>query len=146
MNIASSAMKVIAVLLLFGVGFFFTEIKDALISYSAQTVQIEETCKLSSLPCTKNGIDIELEKDVLTPLEPSSITVNWPNLNTDNLIVSLKGHEMEMGNPIFKLSKNENHQFNGTILLPICTQNSMTWVGTISDGTTSVSVSLKAVQ
>lgn len=53
---------------------------------------------------------------------------------------------MEMGTPIFQLHKTDNQTYKGEILLPICTQNTMTWVGTISDGSNSVTISLKAIQ
>ena len=53
---------------------------------------------------------------------------------------------MEMGNPIFQLTKTANNTFEGEILLPICTQNTMVWVGTLNDGNTDVTISLKAQQ
>ena len=146
MKIVVSAIKVASVIALFLIGFFFSDLTDFVKSHIAPSIPFEDTCQLSSHVCSKDNVNITLEKDTLTPLEPSSITVNWPNSDADNIILSLQGLDMEMGTPIFQLHKTGNQTYKGEILLPICTQNTMTWVGTISDGSNSVAISLKAIQ
>ncbi len=139
-------IKAFLILLLFCSGFFFTEISTYVKSYISPKIQLNNTCHLSTQICQQNGIAIILEKDTLTPLQPSSISVNWPNNNADSLTITLQGYDMAMGNPTFKLLPNADKSYSGDILLPICTQNTMIWVGTISDGKTSINVSLKAEQ
>ncbi len=139
-------IKAFLILLLLCTGFFFTEISTYVKSYVSPKIQLENTCQLSTQICQQGDVSITLEKDTLTPLQPSSILVNWPNQNAKNLIITLQGYDMAMGNPTFKLLPNADKSYSGDILLPICTQNTMIWVGTISDGNTSINVSLKAEQ
>jgi hypothetical protein len=146
MKMLTSAIKILTVITLFIIGFFFSELTTLIKSHLTPPVTVEESCQLSSNICAKSGVQIRLERDVLTPLEPSAITVNWPNSTTENIIVSLEGLDMSMGKPLFQLHRTTNQTYEGEILLPICTQNTMTWVGSISNGSNSVPISLKVVQ
>ena len=146
MKILSTVFKILSVVALLFIGFFFSDITHFVKKQVKPNIAIEDTCQLSSQPCTQHGVYIRLQKDTLTPLEPSSITVKWPNTNSETLLLSLHGVDMEMGNPIFQLTKTANNTFEGEILLPICTQNTMVWVGTLNDGNTDVTISLKAQQ
>ena len=141
-----SLFKILCVIALFLVGFFFSDLTTLIKNHMRPSIALENACQLSSQPCTQNGVDIALEKDHLTPLVPSTITVNWPNTNAQKLILSLEAVDMEMGNPIFQLTKTLNQTYEGEILLPICTQNTMIWVGTLDDGSNKVTISLKAQQ
>ena len=146
MNILSSVFKIICVIALFLIGFFYSDMTNFIKDHIKPSIALEDTCRLSSQPCIQNGVDIRLQKDILTPLEPSSITVNWPNTNSEKILISLQAVGMDMGSPIFQLTKTTNNTFEGDILLPICTQNTMVWVGTINDGNTDITISLKAQQ
>lgn len=146
MKIFVSAIKVLFIIALLLIGFFFSDLSQLVKNQMAPSIALEDTCQLSSKVCTKGNVNITLEKDTLTPLESSSITVNWPNSDAENIIISLQGLDMAMGSPVFQLHKTENQTYKGEILLPICTQNTMIWVGTINDGSHSVAISLKAQQ
>ncbi len=146
MKMLTSTIKILSLLALFFIGFFFSELTTLVKSHITPTITVEESCQLSSHACVKNGVTIKLERDTLTPLESSSISVNWPNSMAENIVVSLEGLDMSMGKPLFQLHKTTSETYEGKILLPICTQNTMTWIGTISDGSNSIPISLKAVQ
>ncbi|RYU70514.1 hypothetical protein ERW51_03105 [Aliivibrio finisterrensis] len=146
MKILSTVFKTFCITALLLIGFFFSDMTHFVKNQLKPSIAIEDTCQLSTQPCVQNGVDIQLQKDTLTPLEPSSITVKWPNTNSEKLLLSLQGVDMEMGNPIFQLTKTNNSTFEGEILLPICTQNTMVWTGTLTDGNTEVTISLKAQQ
>ncbi|WP_122032666.1 hypothetical protein [Aliivibrio sp. EL58] len=146
MKILSTVFKILFVVALLLIGFFFSDMTNFVKNKMKPSIAIEDTCQLSSQPCTQHGVDIRLQKDTLTPLEPSPITVKWPNTNSEKLLISLQGVDMEMGNPIFQLTKTNDSTFEGEILLPICTQNTMVWTGTLTDGNTEVTISLKAQQ
>jgi len=146
MKLLSPIIKAACVIALFCAGFFFSDITAFMKSYTTPPIPLEDTCHLSKVPCIKNNTTITLEHETLTPLQPSLIVVDWANPKAQHLIISLRGHEMEMGNPVYQLTLNEKNQFTGDILLPVCTQNSMTWIGTITDGDTSVPISFKAIQ
>lgn len=146
MKILSTIFKILFAVALLLIGFFFSDITHFVKNQIKPRIAIEDTCQLSTQPCLQNGVNIHLQKDTLTPLEPSSITVNWPKTHSEKLLLSLQGLDMEMGNPIFQLTKTSDSTFEGEILLPICTQNTMVWTGTLTDGNTEVTISLKAQQ
>ncbi|KAB2825842.1 hypothetical protein [Aliivibrio finisterrensis] len=146
MKMLSTVFKILFVVALLLISFFFSDMTHFVKNQMKPNIAIEDTCQLSTQPCRQNGVDIQLQKGTLTPLEPSSITVTWPNTNSEKLLLSLQGLEMEMGNPIFQLTKTNDNTFEGEILLPICTQHTMVWTGTLTDGNTEVTISLKAQQ
>lgn len=145
MKILSSAFKLLGIIALFFIGFFFSELSDFVETHTSSPITLENTCLLSSQICTQNGVDIQLQKDTLMPLEPSSIIINWPNITAENLTLSLQAVDMDMGNPIFQLNRTTNDTFTGEILLPICIQDTMLWVGTLrANNNNIITVSLKA--
>ncbi|MCP3699621.1 MAG: hypothetical protein GY920_13870 [Aliivibrio sp.] len=146
MKILSTVFKIVCITALLLIGFFFSDMTYFVKNQIKPSIAIEDTCQLSTQPCVQNGVDIQLQKDTLTPLEPSSISVKWPNTNSEKLLLSLQGLEMKMGNPIFQLTKTNDNTFKGEILLPVCTQNTMVWTGTLTDGNTEITISLKAQQ
>ncbi|MDD9195052.1 hypothetical protein PVK62_04280 [Aliivibrio sp. S3MY1] len=146
MKILSIVFNILFVAALLLIGFFFSDMTNIVKNQMKSSIAIEDTCQLSSQTCTQHGVDIRLQKDILTPLEPSSITVKWPNTHSEKLLISLQAVDMEMGDPIFQLTKTNDNTFEGEILLPICTQDTMMWTGTLTDGNLDVTISLKAQQ
>ena len=133
-------MKLIQILLLiFAVALGFI-VPDLITSATEDTqpLDVEKYCLLSTVPCQKNDVSITLEHDVAKPLIPSTIWINWENASNDTLQLSLQGLEMDMGIAKYQLSKQSDGTFSGTIMLPVCTQDNMTWLGTLSDGTKEV--------
>lgn len=111
---------------------------------SQQTkISLDDYCLLSTQPCTQNDIRIVLDRDISQPLIPTQMTVYWPTTDSEQLFLTLKGYEMEMGTAIFKLVKNDAGQFSGEIMLPVCTLEAMTWVGELSDGTQTMNAALR---
>lgn len=106
-------------------------------------IDMAQYCMLSTKPCSQNGVSIRLEHDRAKPLVPSQIEVNWPDASHDSLLLSLEGMEMEMGVAKYSLNKQPNGLFIGTVLLPVCTQDSMTWIGTISNGSEQVYTAIR---
>lgn len=98
----------------------------------------QNRCLLSTEPCSLSGVSIRIGNDYARPLTPLSITVDWPNSQAPNLELRLKGVEMNMGSPRFRLDKVQDGVFKGTVTLPACTQNEMTWVGQLTDGNQTV--------
>ena len=41
---------------------------------------------------------------------------------------------MELGTVRFQLSSTGEQRFQGEVLLPVCTIDEMTWIGTLTDG------------
>ncbi len=66
-------------------------------------------------------------------MKATEVNVSWPELpaETNNLMLTLEGHEMMMGVYQLKLSRTSDGQFSGDLLLPFCTSNEMTWLGNI---------------
>ena len=138
-------MPSVAKLLLFIVaasgGFFASDIVNW-INAKDEPISLEEYCLLSTSPCIQGQTQLQASKDTSQPLVPTTVSVDWP-AESDELLVSLQGLEMDMGTVVFKLEKNESGQFRGDIILPVCTTEAMTWYGTISDGNTSVKTSVR---
>ncbi len=84
-----------------------------------------------------------LDVDSVQPMIPAELTVYWPNTQAEQLVLSLTGQEMEMGEPKFVLKKRSLGQYKGEVLLPVCTQESMTWVGELSDGQHTIYPAIK---
>lgn len=133
-------MKTIKVLLICGaiaLGFIAPDLIKSL-SQDSEMVDINDYCLLSTAECQQNGVTMTLEHDTAKPLVPSEIVVSWPGSTNDSLILDLQGLEMDMGIAKYQLSKREDGTFSGTIMLPVCTQDKMTWIGTLSDGSVEV--------
>lgn len=129
-------LKILGLFCVIALGFF----AENIIGYFDQdTKRLDEKyCLLSTNECVQDQISMVLEHDVAKPLFPSTITVHWPKTNSDQLTLSLKGLEMDMGVNRFQLQKQADGSFIGSVQLPICVQDQMTWFGTLSDGNNEV--------
>ena len=76
--------------------------------------------------------------DNAQPLIPAQLQVEWQDSEAKQLVLSLVGREMDMGEPKFILKKIAPGKFVGDVTLPVCRQNSMTWVGELFDGENTV--------
>lgn len=113
---------------------------DILKLFSQQEAKLDTAkyCILSSQSCQQSNITMTLEHDTTKPLVPSELVVEWPNTTQKVLLLSLQGLEMDMGVAKYQLHKISDGRFSGTLLLPVCTQEGMTWVGTLTDGNKEV--------
>ena len=103
----------------------------------------DEYCFLSTQPCVQHNVVMTLGVDNTQPLIPAQFQVEWQNSEAKQLVLSLVGREMDMGEPKFILKKVAPGKFVGDVTLPVCRQNSMTWVGELSDGENTVYPALK---
>ena len=122
--------KGLAVVLALALGFFASDIYDAL-QPSSDNTDINY-CQLSTQVCESNGVSMVLGQDVVKAMQPTTIEVNWPNRKEKQLFIELEGKEMSMGIAKFVLERQSDDLFSGTLLLPVCFSNTMTWIGTIS--------------
>ncbi|MEZ8099162.1 hypothetical protein [Vibrio bivalvicida] len=125
-----------------GAGFFASDIVKWYQSTSQQ-VSLDDYCLLTTSQCQQDTISVQANKDISHPLVPTQVTVNWENANSDSLVMTLQGYEMEMGTVVFKLDKSDSGNFTGEVVLPVCTEDSMTWYGTITDGKQSTNTSIR---
>lgn len=141
----SSLLKLLLVVLTLGAGFFAGDVYQWFKARS-QVKPLSEYCLLTTQACESNNVRIKVDRDISQPLVPTEITVNWPDTQQESLLLTMEGHEMEMGTVVFKLNKNSTGQFTGQVILPVCTTDAMTWVGEITDGQQSVSTSIRMEQ
>ncbi|MCL9781769.1 hypothetical protein M9194_10055 [Vibrio sp. S4M6] len=132
-----TAIKVSAILIALLAGFFANTF-FAKPDNTAFVPSADNACFLSSSPCVQDQVTMTLSQDSPHALTPITLTVNWPSSQSSTLNLSLSGLEMNMGNPMFKLKQIKNGEYQGTIVLPACTLNSMTWLGKLTDGTHTV--------
>ncbi|MFN1581390.1 hypothetical protein [Vibrio rotiferianus] len=104
---------------------------------------LDEYCFLSTDPCIQNDVAMTLSVDTAQPLIPAKLEVEWQDSDADQLVLSLVGREMEMGEPKFMLKKVAPGKFVGDVILPVCTHDAMTWVGELSDGKDTIYPALK---
>lgn len=138
----SYAIRFIAVLVLFAAGYFAPDVIRSLWQPDIPT-EPEEYCQLSSQPCKQSQITITLSHDISRPLQPNAIEINWPGAGDTQLLMTLRGKEMNMGTLKFMFSPGKDGQFRGNIILPVCTGNAMTWQGEITDGHERVYTSIR---
>ncbi|MGF1787611.1 hypothetical protein L4D00_17600 [Photobacterium swingsii] len=102
--------------------------------YISPTAPFTSQCQLTSTPCQVNEASLSLEKDLVNPMVSNTLSVNWDAIpkDIDRLQLSLEGHEMMMGTYRLILTRNKNQQFSGDLLLPVCTEDAMTWFGTVA--------------
>ncbi len=132
-------MALLAIALLAG---FFTQ--DIMAWFTSSTpITLEEHCQLSTTACEQNNAVITISQDTAQPLLPFSLQANWPQSDASQLNLTLQGHEMEMGTARFAIAKLADGQYQGEVLLPACTMENMTWVGTLSDGKQSINVAIR---
>ncbi|WP_375748474.1 hypothetical protein [Vibrio sp. HN007] len=138
-------MKIIPPILLclaLAAGFFAPDIIES-IRQSSEQVDLSKYCVLSTQPCVQNEVSMLLEHDVTRPLVPSTLSVHWPDSEAKSLMVELQGLEMDMGVAKYVLKQQENGYYQAQLLLPVCAFDKMTWIGTISDGESTVYPAVK---
>lgn len=118
-------------------GFIAPDIIQTL-QQAGSKVDLSQYCMLSTQPCQQNGAVIQLQHDVVHPLQPSTLTVQWPTQDKATLSAQFEGLEMQMGIACYTLTRQNDGSYQATLLLPVCTAEKMTWLGKISDGYTTV--------
>ncbi|WP_281222520.1 hypothetical protein [Photobacterium sanguinicancri] len=105
-----------------------------LIKSQSDSRSIDPKCALSSIHCTIDDATLSLAKDKVNPMVSNTLSVEWNTLPTevDSLMLSLEGHEMMMGTYKLLLKRSADNTFSGDLLLPVCTSDAMTWLGTIT--------------
>ncbi|PMH43131.1 hypothetical protein BCU68_03845 [Vibrio sp. 10N.286.49.B3] len=142
------AIKIIAILLASIAGFYAPALVSGLKSVTTATstthsLSIEDYCFLSTQPCTQQGVTMSVDKDKSQPLIPTTITVQWHDNSAAHLELELEGLEMSMGTAKYVLHSQGNGRYGADIILPVCTLDEMTWVGTLTDGNQSVFPALR---
>ncbi|NOH97176.1 hypothetical protein [Vibrio sp. 99-70-13A1] len=136
-----SAFKVVAVITALTAGFYGPQALDKIqesLGSDMENIDLADYCMLSADTCKQESISMSLDKNTAQPLIPSTIRVTWPNAKQDTLLLSLKGLEMEMGTALYQLQSVGGDEYEGEIILPVCTLEKMTWVGELTDGTTTI--------
>lgn len=105
---------------------------------SSQTRSIASYCHLSTQTCEQNGVSMTLAKDSVHPLVSTAIDVRWPVSSPETLLLTLEGLEMDMGQAKFVLKRTAEGHYATDLILPVCTADNMTWIGTLTDGKTTV--------
>lgn len=138
-----SILKPLAIVCALGAGFFASDVYQWF-NIRAHVKPLSEYCLVTTQACEVGNIRVEADRDISQPLVPTKITVDWPNsTKQQSLLITLQGYEMEMGTLMFTLNKSGATQYSGLITLPVCTQNTMTWVGEITDGQDTMSASIR---
>ncbi|GAB6262890.1 hypothetical protein L4174_019620 [Photobacterium sp. CCB-ST2H9] len=137
-------------ILAFGLGFAAIEWLPGLVTQSSE-FDSALACQLSQQHCQQQDAVIQMSDDIVRPLQPTTITVQWPQLpaETKALRLTLEGREMMMGQYQLQLTRQPDNSFSGELLLPFCTENAMTWQGSITPDSGSFSplyVSLRMTQ
>lgn len=116
-------------------GFYAPNIINTIVSNQQSDLPVETSqyCALSTQQCEKKGVEIKLGIDIAKPLEATHIDVNWQDNQSDKLMLTLRGLKMDLGVVKFPILKQQDGQYQGTIVLPICTDTKMTWIGTLTD-------------
>ncbi|WP_036799600.1 hypothetical protein [Photobacterium marinum] len=133
MSLQSLRTLIINTLLVLVLGFAAYQLTGFITQPNKTDTSLEKYCPLTTQGCHQDKITIQLGQDIVHPMVETGINVSWPELpdNTDNLLLSLKGHEMMMGEYHLQLSGGDG-KFSGKLLLPFCTSKAMTWKGSIA--------------
>lgn len=126
-------------------GFFANDLL-ALLNVNEPSNPTEEYCYLSAQPCQQHGVELRLAQDSTHAMQANHLTVTWPEQKSETLILTLRGLEMDMGIVKIPLSRADDNTYQADIVLPVCTQSQMTWVGEITDGTLSVFPAIRSSQ
>lgn len=135
------AIKIVGIIIAVSIGFFASDITKLATQQPEKT--LDEYCMLSTATCIQDQVSITLNRDTAQPLLPVTLRIQWPNHEASQLILSLNALEMEMGTVKYSLKKSADGSFEGDIILPVCTLDNMTWVGELTDGTTTVYPALR---
>ncbi|UPQ90234.1 hypothetical protein [Vibrio sinaloensis] len=125
-----------------GVGFFANDIIQWF-QIATSKPSLDQYCLVTTNGCQTDGAKIRVDRDTSQPLVPTQMTVTWPAAQSESLLLTLQGHEMEMGTLVFKLEQNAYGDYLGEIVLPVCTSDAMTWYGEVSDGSQSLKTSIR---
>jgi hypothetical protein len=101
------------------------------------------TCILSSKLCEYGTVSMFLHNDKTQPLQANQLTVTWPHAHSSQLLLTLRGIEMDMGIVKYNLKPVGHNQYVTDIILPVCTNSEMTWAADITDGTAIVSTFIR---
>ncbi|CAM3069559.1 hypothetical protein [Vibrio rarus] len=134
-------IKSLTVLLALGLGFFANDIYHAL--QTPTDLDATHYCQLSTQPCNINNATITIAEDVVSPMQPVDIHVQWPSHPQAQIWVELEGKEMSMGTAKFVLAKQDDGSFAGQLLLPVCHSNAMTWIGSIRSQNDALPISVR---
>ncbi|SIO32602.1 hypothetical protein SAMN05444724_2705 [Salinivibrio sp. ES.052] len=100
---------------------------------SSTTIAPAAYCSLNQRTCQYQGYQATLADPLVHPLHANTLTVIAPQaLNTETLLVKLKGVEMNMGEYRLALTQTGKLTYQGELMLPVCTEDSMTWAGSIT--------------
>ncbi|RJX69754.1 hypothetical protein DZ860_14850 [Vibrio sinensis] len=135
---AKPLLLLLAVLL----GFFASDIYRWLTA-PPQTIVLDDYCQVSKQGCKSGEVIVKLSGEHAQPLVPTTLNVEWPNANSETLILTLQGYEMDMGTVKFKIDKLNDNQYQTDIILPVCRMETMTWVGELTDGTTTINTLIR---
>lgn len=108
-------------------------IKTSLNLINTTSFDKKKYCLLSTTTCQQDSVGIKLDTDIAKPLKTTQVHVDWPQNNSDRLMLTLRGLEMDLGVVKFPIKKQLDGNYSGTIILPICTDAKMTWIGTLTD-------------
>ncbi|USD67635.1 hypothetical protein [Vibrio sp. SCSIO 43136] len=115
-----------------GIGFFAPDIQK-LMDTLAPSIDLEQYCTVGTRACETENDRVWLEHDTAAPLKPTKIFVTSNALTQDNVILNLVGAEMDMGTVKVALEKIDSGVYQGVLLLPVCTTDSMNWVTEVGD-------------
>lgn len=136
-NKPSFLLPVSLTILALVLGFYSPKIVMFLTSSKQESISLptdpSQYCALTTQGCTQNSVTMQADTDVAKPLMETSITADWKGNNSPKLLLTLQGKEMDLGIVKFPLTQQESGQYQGSIILPICTDAKMTWIGTLTD-------------
>ncbi|MDN3682001.1 hypothetical protein QWZ04_16970 [Vibrio tapetis subsp. quintayensis] len=139
---AKQLMPMTLVVAALATGFYAQDLLT-LVKPSNDPIDLSQYCHLSNETCTQEDMSAQLEQNVLHPLKPTVLSVNWPNSDAEQLRLELNGMEMEMGTLRFQLDRNEEGVYQGILLLPVCTTDNMTWLGQITGNNQKMNVAIR---
>ncbi len=140
------AIKVLAIPLVLFAGFYAPDVIKQLnihLSEASEVRDLDQYCMLSKQTCIQDAIAITLDKDKVKALVASRIRVKWQQSNSEELMLTMKGLEEQLGTVKYKLKHVGNDYFEGQIILPVCTLDEMTWLGELTDGQKTVYPALR---
>lgn len=137
-----SFLKWLGLFVALAIGFFANQIID---QTTASDIAVEY-CYLSSKDCEQENVHMQLALDDTRPMQPNRLTITWPSMEQKKLTLTLRGLEMEMGIVKIPLEFIGNQTYQADLVLPICTQSQMTWIGELSDGVVTVNPAIRAQQ
>ena len=137
-----SFLKWLGLFVALAIGFFANQIID---QTTASDIAVEY-CYLSSKDCEQENVHMQLALDDTRPMQPNRLTITWPSMEQKKLTLTLRGLEMEMGIVKIPLEFIGNQTYQADLVLPICAQSQMTWIGELSDGVLTVNPAIRAQQ